>query len=148
MEVQLAFYFGPGDALTSIIRSVTGGPFSHVELVFSDRRCFSSSGRRGIGGEGGVRWVSKALDEGWWLVELPEVTPAQEAAAVAMANSFVGLPFDWFGLVDFVIPIFPKRKDRWYCSEICLLVIQDCFEMLPGVSRKIHPNKLFNLVSQ
>ena len=42
--MRLVFYRGPGDLITRIIRLLTYGPYSHVELQFTNGDRFFSSG--------------------------------------------------------------------------------------------------------
>lgn len=39
--IKLMFYWGPGDFVTRLIRRLTGGPYSHVEMQFTDGCRFS-----------------------------------------------------------------------------------------------------------
>ncbi len=144
--VYLAFYYGPGNWITKAIRTLTTGPYSHVELLFSNGWCFSASGRRREE-YWNVRWKLQCLHE-WDLVPLRTITKEQEEQAILLCSSLEGLPFDWSGLLGFLLPFLPDRQpNKWYCSAICLMVMQECFNLFQNVSRKIHPNGLYRLVT-
>ena len=139
--MRIAFYRGPGDWITRIIRVLTRGPYSHVELVFSDGRRFSASGRK----PAGVRFSSEPHSEGWDFINLP-VTAEQERAARTFAAVLEGSPFKWRGLFRFIAPFLGDGPNsHWYCSELVLWILQRCFGMLPEVPLKISPNRLYKL---
>jgi len=141
--MHLAFYRGPGDMITHAIRHITHGPYSHVELLFPNGWCFSASGHLG---NAGVRWDRKDSMDEWDLVPLPGVTDRQVKAAIQYSNEMTCLKFDWAGMAGFVFPWIEDNPCQWYCSEICLAIMQDCFGMFVGKCRKIDPNTLYTLV--
>lgn len=99
----------------------TRGRFSHCEIsldhVRTYARCWSASLR-----DGGVRqkWVDMASGH-WVLVRLPF---HDEQAAAAWFAARQGTPYDWPGVLGFVLPIV-KQVRRWiYCSEGCAEAIR------------------------
>lgn len=121
MALTLAFYKGRREENRKarvFDRLVTWWPrsrgrFSHVELVttrlWGSAHCWSSSAR-----DGGVRekWIDLATGR-WVLVVLPDhdVTPA-----VAWFDKHVGQPYDYPGILGYVLPLKQQRR-WWYCSE-------------------------------
>lgn len=123
-DTYLAFYKGKkkGKGIKAayyrffdwLIRTVTKGEFSHVEIVTSSHKgifeCYSSSIR-----DGGVRrklmplnsddWVLVPIDPGtMWLSDYYEQTKHQK--------------YDFLGAIASTIP-FVQKKDRQFCSEWC-----------------------------
>lgn len=121
---------------------LTNGPYSHVELVFSDGRCFSASGHDGV-----ARWKVQDLSTAWDFVSIPGVTVEQETTAAAFVDPLHGTRFDYMAIYSFVLPFLPDDPARWYCSELCLVVLQQCCGLLKCLDKKIHPNRLFKITS-
>ncbi len=141
--MRLAFYRGPGDWITRTIRLLTRGPYSHVELVFSDGARFSASGRV----PSGVRFEHEPHGAGWDFLLLP-ASPEQERVARVFCQVLAGSPFKWRGLYRFLCPwLGDGPNSDWYCSELTLWVLQRCFGLLPGERLKCSPNKLYRLLS-
>jgi len=141
--VRLAFYRGPGDWITRTIRVLTRGPYSHVEIVFSDGVRFSASGRM----PAGVRFDHERHGEGWDYLSIP-ATPEQERIARTFAAVLEGSAFKWRGLYRFIAPwLGDGPNSDWYCSELALWMLQRCFGMFEGVPLKISPNALYRLAA-
>lgn len=141
--MRLAFYHGPGDWVTRAIRILTRGPYSHVELVFSDGARFSASGRT----PSGVRFNLEPHGPGWDFLLLP-ATPEQERSARVLASLLEGSAFKWRGLYRFVLPFLGDGPNSdWYCSELALWMLQRCFGLLAGERLKCSPNRLYKLVT-
>ena len=139
--MRLAFYRGPGDWITRTIRVLTRGPYSHVEIVFTDGARFSASGRA----PSGVRFNREPHGEGWDFLCIP-ATPHQERVARCFCAVLEGSAFKWRGLYRFIFPLLGDGPNSdWYCSELVLWVLQRCFGYLKGVKLKIHPNQLHRL---
>lgn len=139
--MRLAFYRGPGDWITRVIRIVTRGPYSHVELVFSDGLRFGASGRR----PAGVRLNSEPYGDGWDFIPLP-IEASEERIARMFATLLAGSPFKWRGLFRFIAPFLGDGPNsHWYCSELVLWTLQRCFGMFEEVPLKISPNRLYAL---
>lgn len=128
MRIGFAFFKARhGGIFSKAITLRTGGPHSHVEFYLPTdyvieegtgiRRhlCFSS-----YEGDDGVRWKHIQVEGGWWDCLEFEVDDEIVKQVVAWANSQVGKPYDWAGIMGFVNP-WRKGGDpgRWFCSEIC-----------------------------
>jgi hypothetical protein len=141
--MKLLFYYGPGDWVTKAIRFLTHGPYSHVELQFTDGCRFFASGH---GKYTGTHLICdrKVYDSDWDQVLIP-ATEEQEAAAERYIFNLVGYPFDFRGMIGFMIPFLDYRRKAKYCSAIVLDVLQRALHMFPGVRLKTSPNDLHRL---
>jgi hypothetical protein len=141
--MKLLFYWGPGDLVSNIIRVLTNGPYSHVEMQFTDGCRFFSSGH---GIYKGVHMICdrKVYDEHWDQVLIP-ATEEQERAAERFIFHLIGFPFDLRAMIYFLVPFFERHKKARYCSAIVLNVLQESLGMFPGVNLKISPNGLHRL---
>jgi hypothetical protein len=117
---------GSAGAFDASVRWWTRGPYSHVELIFSDGMSASASSR-----DGGVRF--KRIDfkpEHWDFIDLSvdeEHARASilkqlehdfdEEAARAFFKEREGLRYDYFGLFGFVWRPGIGKSRRWFCSE-------------------------------
>lgn len=141
--MKLAFYKGPGDWITKAIRVLTRGPYSHVELVFTDGVRFAASGRM----PKGVHFRYTPHGEGWDYIAIA-ASPDQERVARTFASVLVGSPFKWKGVFRFLCPLLGDGPNsHWYCSELILWMLQRCFGMFEGVPLKISPNGLYTLLT-
>lgn len=142
--MRLAFFRGSGDWITKAIRLLTRGPYSHVELVFSDGARFSASGRV----PAGVWFTHEPHGSDWDFLCIP-ATPDQERIARTFAAVLEGSAFQWRGLFRFLFPfVGDAPKSHWYCSELVLYVLQRCFGLLEEVPLKISPNKLYRVLTE
>ncbi len=140
------FYYGPGDLVTKLIRLITQGPYSHVELQFTNGWRFFSSGH-GLYLGVHMHRDHKVYDEWWECVEIP-ATQEEEDAALQFAFQYIGLPFDWRGMFGFLLPFLDRRRRKAkYCSSVILDVLQNSMQMLTGHELKVSPNGLYRLLS-
>ncbi len=140
--ILLAFYKGPGDWITKAIRAITRGPYSHVELLFSNGYGFSSSGQ-----DRGVRSKRIVPDPAKYDVVPLYITPAQERLLQAWCQNQLGRKFDWVGMLRYLLPFIPSNPNRWYCSAICITALQ-MIGLLTEVPVHISPNALLRMLSQ
>lgn len=145
MTVTLAFYKGRGDSICQrlqdcVIRNVTRGIYSHVELISGDALhgspavCLSASGR-----DGGVREKRILLKpESWDLVTM---RMDADAPCEFIRNHF-GARYDYAGLMLSQVLAFGRHNpDKWFCSEICAAALG-----LPNPQR-VSPQFLFDVVT-
>ena len=125
-KIYLALYKGrrdgawyrPGVAAARlsdwIIRTLTGSPYSHCELVVpcadGQYDCYSSSIR-----DGGVRLKTMPLPPEKWDLIPVDVKPEQVYEALAAT---FGAKYDWLGATG-VIARWRHDKRKWFCSEWC-----------------------------
>lgn len=123
--MKLAMYKGPPDGFWHTVGHEatclwTCSEYSHAELVFSDaprhgqHLCASASAR-----DGGVRFKRIDLSSGRWDVyDLPGFDAFDEQYARQWFKDHEGLPYDYFGLGWFVLPIDELNDPaRYFCSE-------------------------------
>jgi hypothetical protein len=141
--MKLLFYHGPGDWVGKAIRFLTQGPYSHVELQFTDGCRFFASGH---GKYTGTHMICdrKVYDSDWDQVLIP-ATEEQEEAAEKYIFHLTGFPFDFRGMIGFMVPFLDCRRKAKYCSAIVLDVLQRALHMFPGVQLKTSPNGLHRL---
>jgi hypothetical protein len=145
VTVTLAFYKGRGNTAfqrfqNGLIRSVTGGIYSHVELISGAAlpghcsMCLSASGR-----DGGVRQKRILLTaESWDLVLLP----MDAEAPCQFIRDHLGARYDYAGLMLSQVLAFGRHNpDQWFCSEICAAALG-----LPNPQR-VSPQFLFDVVT-
>jgi hypothetical protein len=140
--MKLKFYRGPGDMVTKIIRVLTNGPYSHVEVQFSNGHRFFASGHGVFQGAHMIR-DHRVYGATWDTILIP-ATQEQEDAAQRFAFSMIGIPFDFRGMCRFMLPGNSHRRGK-YCSAVILDVLQKGLHMFPGVKPKISPNGLHRL---
>jgi hypothetical protein len=66
--------------------------------------------------------------------------------AERFAFLLIGFPFDWRGLLSFLLPLIDRRRKAKYCSAIVLEVLQSTLHMFPEAQLKISPNGLYRLI--
>jgi len=140
--MKLMFYRGPGNIITRIIRFLTRGPYSHVEMQFTNGRRFFASGHGVFQGSNMIH-DHRIYNSSWDSVLIP-ATEEQEKSVQRYAFSLIGTPFDMNGMVRFTLPGGARRKYR-YCSAVIMEVLQNALHMFPGESLKISPNGLHRL---
>lgn len=140
------------------IAAITGGPYSHCEIVFplSDPRNFPNTTlMHDDGGElcfgsaeadGGTRFKQINLSDGKWdLVEMPDLN---QKFAMEWCLEHQGIKYDWAGLRGFVFPWDKPNPADLFCSEALIECAQDQFELMkwPGggkvIAGKTSPNDL------
>lgn len=137
MKVQLALYKGPpsSDNLKHFIthyaiciRSLS--KYSHCELVI-DGVSYSSSAR-----DGGVRKKTIIFDQKWDIIDLPR---ADAHRAIEIFELKEDNPYDWMGIVSFILPFVKHSKDKEFCSEIVaeMLCIDPADKCFPGDLKKL-----------
>jgi len=129
--MKAAFYKGtrPGIAglYNRLVRWWTKSLYSHVELVLSNGRAWSSSFD-----DGGVRYKQIDFDPAKWdLVDLPGHF---ERDAEAWFRDHMGAGYDLLGNLQFVLSPVPHSQQRWFCSEAvaAALGIPDPWRFAPG----------------
>lgn len=113
--MELAFYKGNGNFYDTLIKVVTFSKYSHVELVINGT-CYTSSPR-----DGGVRSKIIDLNSRNW-----DVFPVNgdEAYAFEFFEENMGKPYDWFGAIKSVLPLFPNHGNKFYCSEAVAIALK------------------------
>ena len=111
--MRAAFYTAtrPGwqGVYSRLVRWIDGGPYSHVELIFSDGMSASASYL-----EHGVRFKKITFDPAKW--EMLEVG-GDEVAARAWFAAHEGRKYDLMGTARFLFGVIPQDPEKWFCSE-------------------------------
>lgn len=115
-----AFYKGTHSGFSGLFnrftRFWTKGPYSHMELVFSDGMSASSSFI-----DGGVR--TKLIDhdlEKWDLLALPSEL---EADAIWWFARNSGKAYDYWADIRFGLGFAPESADKYMCAEACMAAL-------------------------
>jgi hypothetical protein len=108
--MQAAFYKGKGLPYNYLVRWFEGGPYSHVELRFSDGLSGSSSWM-----DKGVRLKNIGYSSDYWdFVALPEF---DEAYAEKWFEDHKGAKYDLWGQLKFIFGFVKAATTRYWCSE-------------------------------
>lgn len=117
--MHLAFYTGTRKGfhglLNRAVRWWTRGPFSHVELVFSDGLAASASGV-----DHGVRFKDIQFDLARWVL-VP--IDGDEAQSRDWFKANLGKGYDYLGLFGFLWRPYNGERDRFFCSEAVALAL-------------------------
>lgn len=117
VKFQMAFFKGNHPGLAGVysrgVRWWCRGPYSHVEIIFSDGLSASASYL-----DGGVRFkqVDYSAAGDWDFIDLP---PEWEAAARLYFKVHEGEAYDLLGNLHFVISAVPDARSKKFCSEAC-----------------------------
>ena len=116
--MKIAFYhaWGPDSSyIDKLISIFTLGKFSHTEIVFEDRKCFSIDGRTGV-----ARFKNIDFNpEKWTLYDL-DFNPEEEGQIRinALKIQQQKIKYDYWGA--FTCGVFPfciHKKGKLFCSE-------------------------------
>ena len=114
--IRIAAYKGKSFA-SRLIKLVTGGEYSHVAIMLSDNEiveAWSSSNK--------VRVIS-SLSDGHTaktpvdIYELP-MTELQETRFISGLRSYIGVKYDWMGLVAYLFGRNMQVEKKVFCSEL------------------------------
>lgn len=136
--MKFAFYKGNASLLDKAISFWMRGPYSHVEAILDESADGTYTIASSVPGTG-VRIASgQSLPfADWDIVE----GPGDEGAARAWFEARVGKAYDYLGLFHFVVqPADIESKDKYFCSEACLLSIG-----YDGAWRE-DPNSMYDVV--
>lgn len=142
----LAFFrASAGGWFDRLIARFTRGPYSHVEIVFSDGMSFSS-----MAADRGVRFkqirFSELTRQGrmkWDFLTVP-CRPEQEAVLRAWCETQAGKKYDWRGM--FTCRLFGKFRgadDDWFCSELCTYCLQKLGHLRSANPARMSPADLY-----
>lgn len=147
-ELKLAFYKAPGNWVNRLVRLVTRSRYSHVEMVFADQAdgacyCFSADSRHAKATR--FQWMPLPKDH-WDVVSIP-CTDAQFGVMWAFARDEKNTPYDWLGVLRFVLPCFKQHPEAWFCSEVCATALQRADVMAQDLDPwRVSPGKLYQIV--
>lgn len=101
----------PNKIQAAVTRWWDNGPYSHIELVFSDGTSASASLS-----DGGVRLKRISYDSGWDFYNVPDSFATEEFAR-NWFETHKGLKYDILGNFGFVLRRGVQGKKKWFCSE-------------------------------
>lgn len=141
--MKLAFLKGEG-FVAKMIRLWTRGPYSHVELVFSDMVAFSCAQTDSMH----TRFQNIYFDTKYWTLVDVNVSEEDEKKIRTWCESEVGCAYDWTGIIlSQFIPFGYQSKTKWFCSEVCVAALQQV-GLFPKIKAwRVSPNKLYKLIS-
>jgi len=93
-----------------VVRWLDSGPYSHVELTFSDGMSASSSYM-----DRGVRFKQIIFDEDKW--DFRPLPLKLESVAKNWFQTHLGRPYDLLGNIHFIDGFVRHDEDSFFCSE-------------------------------
>jgi len=136
MIIRLAGYKGPGRIFDKIVRWVTKSIYSHTELIFFPDK-YSEVSFSADAWENKVRFAKFQYNPvNWDFVDI-EITVDQYSDMYKAALSLEGHKYDYLGVLGFVIPFIKASKNRDFCSEADLWVLQN-----GGLFMGVNPSKV------
>lgn len=94
-----------------LIRWWDNGKYYHCELVFSDGKWGSSINKYGVTLRHRIH-----IDSDWDYVDLPDEL---EHAARIWFENHKGQPYDYVGVLRFILNFLNPARDKWFCSRAC-----------------------------
>lgn len=140
--MTLAFYRGPGDLVTHLIRWITRSRYSHVTLILDNNLSLHASGRNP---DGVFLEYKKYRYKDWDFVYIGRQTDR----VLWAAQKYAGRRFDWVGVWRFVFPFLPQSGEgEWYCSSLIVRVLQEAGGWFEGLDCDISPIQLYKEVTK
>lgn len=138
--MDVIFYVAKyGNYVDKLVSWFTFGPYSHCEIRFSNKECFSSSKR-----DKGTRFKNIYFIPSHWRIVHIRASLEKEQEIYDWCKQECGKPYDLLGV--FGLMTFPKLNDknRWYCSEICSHILNKFLNA--HIPEKITPNNLYKAI--
>jgi hypothetical protein len=130
------------DLIERAIDDATGRRgFAHVEVRFSDGRCFSSQYPEGVRFLPGIDTSDPAA---WTIVEVHWVETPE---VLAWCQSQVGMGYDYVGAIFSALHVDYRSANSWFCSEIVIEVGSRCRNGLLGCPEMLNPADLFDFIT-
>jgi hypothetical protein len=137
--MRIAFYKASrGNWIDRGVALTTLSIYSHCEIIFSDGIAASASLR-----DKGVRFKQINFGDKWDVYEL-KVPETQERLARAFFNLHEGARYDLLGAVGAGFRLDLGHDAKFYCSEICAIVLGENPHASPGslFRRLYHTGKI------
>jgi len=116
--------------------------YSHVEIYIRERgKMYSVSPR-----DNKVRTIKvNRLSNHWKASKAIQVTDAKEFRD--SCNKYLGAKYDYLGILGFVVPAIKDSSSRYFCSELCITVLQDIGQLPKSIdASRYSPNDLASLL--
>lgn len=112
--LQLALYHTSG-LFDDFIRMDEANQYTHAAFLVDGQRfleCYPGKG---------VQWRDLRAEDGphFDLFNLDGMTPEMEAATLSAAVSQLGKPYDWPGIIDFLMDRSDDTEATFFCSKYC-----------------------------
>lgn len=111
--MKVAFYKNNSHLFNRLVAWWTKGPYSHVELVFDDNFCASSSNR-----DNGVRYKYIKFNPDNW--DVFQLNGFDEVYAQKFIAKNLGKKYDIKGLFGFVWAAAKDNPRKYFCSELVM----------------------------
>lgn len=143
MVLRLAFYKAKyGTWHDKLISILTCGPYSHVEIIFTDGMWYSSSPR-----DGGVRYKEiKPMLDHWDFINIKydsKLYQMLENKIREWCNSQLGRKYDWTGALMYRWLNTNRKTDKWFCSNLCTTALQQSNILTDIKPNNESPNSLY-----
>lgn len=128
--------------IASVISAFTKGRGYHSELVFSNGRAISITGKA-------IGWVERDYDwYKWHLIPLTMINATEEKAMMETVDQFVlsNPKYDYIGAIFGKWFPYLQNKDKWYCSEYCRKLLLPYIPKLNEDTKWITPDRLMKIV--
>ena len=150
--VSFVFYTGMGSAEPFLNRAtavLSGGPYMHVEIVFTNPD--GSNVSCGVWQGQTVFFKAKTFGKDCWVWRSLTLKPLEVRTLrnFCREQAAADLPFNRAGLWRCMTP-FPRPTDgtQWFCSELCVAALQKIGYLTDQIPSSITPTRLFELVGQ
>jgi hypothetical protein len=119
--MKFAFYKGNATLLDRLISFWMRGSYSHVEAILEEGSDGTYTIASSVPGTGVRIAVGQSLPlSDWDIVE----GPGDPVVARSWFEARIGKAYDYLGLFHFIVqPADIESKDKYFCSEACLLSI-------------------------
>lgn len=142
--MRFAFAKNGQSLVPKLIAFWTRGPYFHVEAIFSDNTSF---GALPVGSMKTEYQKDKVYDPKYWdFVDIP-CTLEQEIELRKWCDTEVGCKYDWYGIIfSQVLGMRREHPTQWFCSEICVAMLQKLGYFMSKTPCTISPNKLYKMI--
>jgi len=136
--MKIAFYNAVDNdsvfSLSFLIAFMSGGKYSHCELIFKDNSYFSMSPKT-FKGRYGKDFGQNREYEKYDIYDISQVTSIEEQNIKDFVMGYVDADYDWFGAMFSIFNTCRlEDKNRWFCSEIIIYALKEnskSFSWLP-----------------
>jgi len=125
--------------LMQLITLVTSGEYGHVEIMFADKMCFSSVPFRGVR----LKKITELTE--YDIIDF-NTTEVEEQEVRRYCQSLIGKKYDYKNVFGFVFHYNVVDTGRYYCSQLCALVLLKMKKVVFNCERRISPSQLFSMV--
>jgi hypothetical protein len=149
MKIQFIFFEGKS-LLSQLVKFFTRSNFSHVAYLHPDGyliEAWPENSRNLLG----AKWRISSFDDHTkgtrYKIVSKETDKSIRVKELFEFVSFQRVPYDYLGLISFVIPFRLSINGHWFCSEGCYEVLRYVGLMpleIPGW--KMNPDDFYNLL--